>query len=196
MRRFKKRHYLIVDNGVVKRSDNMVKAIIWVLLGGVFILGFLLGSMPIFTSVNAEKINASASNAVERAQSFFAGPPTDVPSPKDRISESDIQVLDDKVVINIQNPQWSRFLNTKSMDPVIDAGANAIQVAPNSSEDIQVGDIISYNSSMGTIIHRVIETGNDSDGWYAIVKGDNNPTADPSKVRFDQVKRVLVAIIY
>ena len=31
---------------------------------------------------------------------------------------------------------------------------------------------------------------------YFIMKGDNNPTSDPGKVRFSQMNRVLIAIIY
>jgi Fe-S-cluster formation regulator IscX/YfhJ len=42
----------------------------------------------------------------------------------------------------------------------------------------------------------VIETGEDSNGWYAIFKGDNNPIRDPSKVRFSQIRRIVVAVIY
>jgi uncharacterized protein (UPF0248 family) len=48
----------------------------------------------------------------------------------------------------------------------------------------------------GTIIHRVVKIGQDSEGWYAILKGDNLSQEDPEKVRFDQVQRVVVAIIY
>ncbi|MEM4397868.1 MAG: hypothetical protein QW757_04570 [Candidatus Woesearchaeota archaeon] len=84
------------------------------------------------------------------------------------------------------------------MDPVIDVGANAIQVIPKTEADIHVGDIISYVSDYadGIIIHRVIEIGYDEKGWYAIAKGDNNQRNDPGKIRFNQIKRVVVAIIY
>ena len=84
------------------------------------------------------------------------------------------------------------------MDPVIDKGANSIEITPSSSEVIAVGDIISYKSAYasGTIIHRVIEKGEDEQGVYFIVKGDNNSAADPGKIRFDQVQGVLVAVIY
>jgi hypothetical protein len=47
-----------------------------------------------------------------------------------------------------------------------------------------------------SIVHRVIEIGNDEDGWYAITKGDNNPTPDPWKIRFEWVRRITVAVIY
>ena len=119
-------------------------------------------------------------------------------SPYDRISENKILVENDKVIINIENPQWSRFTDTNSMDPVIDQGANAIQIVPNSYEEVHVGDIVSYESeySEGIIIHRVIETGYDDEGWYCLLKGDNNSRVDPGKIRFSQIQRIVIAIIY
>ena len=46
------------------------------------------------------------------------------------------------------------------------------------------------------IVHRVVRTGYDRNGWYAIAKGDNIEQPDPDKIRFDQINGVLVAIIY
>jgi hypothetical protein len=119
-------------------------------------------------------------------------------SPFDRIPEEDILVFQDHVKIKIDNPQWSTFTDTNSMDPIIDKGANAIQITPRNKEDVHLGDIISYKSpySNDIIIHRVQRIGYDHLGWYAITKGDNLEEEDPEKVRFEQVKRVLVAIIY
>lgn len=135
---------------------------------------------------------------VEQAKNLKAGlfGSEDVPSPKDRVQEDKIHVFPNQVLLDIRGAQWSRFTDTNSMDPVIDSGSNAIQVIPQSSDDIQVGDIISYDSEYGTIIHRVIETGKDKEGWYATAKGDNNPSPDPFKIRFKQIKRVVVGIIY
>ncbi|RME53117.1 signal peptidase I [Candidatus Woesearchaeota archaeon] len=84
------------------------------------------------------------------------------------------------------------------MDPVIDSGANAIEFVPTSEEDINVGDIISYTSpyTTGPVIHRVIDIGEDENGKYYILKGDNNPRADPGKIRFEDIQRVVLAIIY
>ncbi len=120
------------------------------------------------------------------------------PSPADRIKESQIHVYDDSVVIQVNDPEWSTFTDTNSMDPVIDKGANAIHVVPKSPDDLQVGDIVAYHSQYanGTIIHRIIDKGTDDQGTYFILKGDNNTTPDPGKVRFSQIKRVLIAIIY
>ncbi|MBI4016126.1 MAG: signal peptidase I [Candidatus Aenigmarchaeota archaeon] len=135
---------------------------------------------------------------VEQAKNLKSGlfGSEDVPSPKDRVPEDRIHVFPNQVLLDIRGAQWSRFTDTNSMDPVIDNGSNAIQIIPQSADDIQVGDIISYDSEYGTIIHRVAEVGNDKNGWYAIAKGDNNPTADPFKIRFSQIKRVVVGIVY
>ncbi|MBN2112024.1 signal peptidase I [Candidatus Woesearchaeota archaeon] len=119
-------------------------------------------------------------------------------SPSDWVGEDEIHVYSDRVVIDISNPQWATFTNTNSMDPVIDSGSNAIEIAPQSTKQLKVGDIISYESEYidGTVIHRIVDIGEDSNGWYCKTKGDNNPFEDPGKIRFGQIKRVLVAIIY
>jgi hypothetical protein len=124
--------------------------------------------------------------------------PKEVASPYDRIKEEQIHVYNDKVVIELNNAEWASFTNTNSMDPVLDEGANAIEVVPKSYNEIHAGDIVSYKSSYveGTIIHRVKSVGYDPEGWYAIMQGDNNPTEDPEKVRFEQIRRIVVAIIY
>ena len=103
----------------------------------------------------------------------------------------------DGVFIRLNNPQWAILADTNSMDPVFDAGSHLIQAFPTSAADIQVGDIVSYESPLNfVIVHRVIEIGNDDNGWYAIMKGDNNPRADPWKIRFDWVRRVTVMVVY
>lgn len=119
-------------------------------------------------------------------------------SPYDHIKESQIKVFNDKVIIDIQDPEWAAFTDTNSMDPVIDAGANAIEIIPKTEDQIHLGDIIAYNSvyADGSIIHRVTNIGQDKQGWYCKVKGDNNKLKDPGKIRFNQIQRVVVAIIY
>ena len=122
----------------------------------------------------------------------------DQPSPNDWIEEKDIFVTDDQVVIKIDNPKWASFTDTNSMDPILDDKTNAIEIVPQYPGQIEVGDIISYHGDYfkGVVIHRVIEKGVDDEGIYFILKGDNNQEPDPGKVRFDQVERVLVAVIY
>lgn len=119
-------------------------------------------------------------------------------SPGDWITEKDIHVYDNQIVIDLKDGQWAVFTDTNSMDPVLDEHANGIEIVPESADLISVGDIISYKSkySSGTIIHRVIEKGVDDEGVYFIMKGDNNKDRDPGKVRFEQVQRVLVGVLY
>lgn len=119
-------------------------------------------------------------------------------SPSDHIKESQIHVLEDKIILDIKDASWAKFTDTNSMDPVIDAGSNSIELKPKSSEDVKVGDIISYHSEYadGLIIHRVVEVGEDSTGWYVRVKGDNLEQKDPGKIRFSQIEGVVVGVIY
>lgn len=117
-------------------------------------------------------------------------------SPRDHITEDSIEVYNDRVVIRIDNAKWATFADTNSMDPVFDRGNNAIQIVPQSPDQIEVGDIITYRSGERLIIHRVVEKGIDGSGWYFIVQGDNNPTPDPDKVRFEDITRLVVAVVY
>jgi len=118
------------------------------------------------------------------------------PSPSNWIKEDQIQVSKNQVTLNIKNSIWAKFTDTNSMDPLIDINSNAIEILPESADDINVGDVISYQSAYGVIIHRVIEKETDNKGIYYITKGDNSPFKDSKKVRFDDVKGVVVAIIY
>ena len=168
-----------------------------VTLLSVFLLGAISGNLFTIAKSYGDD-HPGAPITAEQTLASLAGINPERDSPFDHIKESDIQVFDDKVILNLDNPQWARFTDTNSMDPVLDAESNAIEIIPKSPEDINVGDIISYQTKKmsGTIIHRVIEIGEDDDGWYARTKGDNNPTADPSKIRFSDVKRMVVAIVY
>ena len=126
----------------------------------------------------------------------FLGP-QDVPDPKDRIKETQIKVTKDKIEINQSGVIWSRIANTESMNPVIDQGHHALFVKPVKG-DLQVGDIISFireKDNKTNVMHRIIEIGNDEQGWYVITKGDNCFLSD-GKVRFKNIKKVLIGIIY
>ncbi len=46
------------------------------------------------------------------------------------------------------------------------------------------------------IVHRIVEIGNDDEGRYYILKGDNNRFADPGKIRYPQIRYVLIAVVY
>lgn len=158
-------------------------------------MAFLLGVLVTFASIGLSSVEIPAVQDLSLKNSAVLQA-KEQPSPYDWIQESDIEMYDNGVVLNIANPQWAVFADTNSMDPVIDAGAHAIEIIPTTPDEVHVGDIVSYSTPGATIIHRVIETGYDSNGWYAVFKGDNNPIKDPEKVRFSQIKRIVVAVIY
>ncbi|MFC1690893.1 signal peptidase I [Nanoarchaeota archaeon] len=119
-------------------------------------------------------------------------------SPADHISEDQIHVFNDKIIIDLTNAEWSTFTDTNSMDPLFDSGANGLEIIPETPDEIKVGDVVSYHSEIanGLVIHRVIEKDIDEQGVYFILKGDNNKTPDPEKVRFKDVSGIMVGILY
>lgn len=121
------------------------------------------------------------------------------PSPHDWVSQFDIHVERNRFWVAAPQGyelQWNVLADTNSMDPLLDESANAIQIVPQDARDIHIGDVISYETEFGIIIHRVVNIGQDENGWYAITRGDNVPIADPVRVRFSQIRRVLIAIVY
>ncbi len=121
----------------------------------------------------------------------------EINSPSDHVKEEQIKVYNDRVIIDLNNPQWAKFTDTNSMDPMIDAGTNSIEIKPK-LEDIHVGDIISYKPENVDyfIVHRIVEINEDEQGWYCKVKGDNLTNNDPGKIRFEQINGLVVALIY
>ena len=119
-------------------------------------------------------------------------------SPKDRITEDQIHIYSDRIVIDIEEASWATYADTNSMDPLLDIGANGIEIIPKSENDLHIGDIAAYQSksSQELIVHRIVEIKEDEQGKYFIFKGDNNKTEDIEKVRFNQIKYVLIGIIY
>jgi hypothetical protein len=159
-------------------------------------MAFLLGAVVTISFVGLSAVEIPALQSLSLQNSEIALTAKERDSPHDWIKEQDITLYKDGVSIDIQNPQWAVFADTNSMDPIIDAGAHAIEIVPKTPDEVHVGDIVSYQSGSSTIIHRVIKTGYDNDGWYAEFKGDNNPIKDPNKVRFHQIRRIVVAVIY
>lgn len=169
----------------------MGKIRLFVLILAVFSLGWLL--------------NTALTNIVyydtEKPLNIGFMPLTGSPellSPSDHIKESQIHVLDDRIIIDAPGANWAAFTDTNSMDPFLDETSNSIEIKPQDPDDIEPGDIISYRSGItgDLIVHRVISKGTDNYGTFYIMKGDNNPAQDPEKVRFEQVHGVLIGIIY
>lgn len=116
-------------------------------------------------------------------------------SPFNWLNEEDIIILHDKVILNIKNASLSRYADSGSMIPVLDKGTNGIRIKPESEKDIHIGDIITYEKQGDLIVHRVVDIGEDEQGVYFIMKGDNNELSD-GKVRFKDIKYVTIALVY
>jgi hypothetical protein len=144
---------------------------------------------------SADRNGGAKGNVMEQ---LFSDKAPEVASPCSRIKASQIFVTSEKIEIDFKDAEWAMFTDTNSMDPVLDSDSYAIEYVPKSEAELCVGDIASYSpkSADGTIIHRIVEMGTDDEGWYAVFKGDNLPYNDPDKVRFSQIKRVVVGIIY
>src|SRR3989338_6680258 len=112
----------------------MNKLSIGVLLILAFSIGYLVAD-PSVVSAPSEAIAANIEGkAIERI------------SPQDHVKESQIIVLEDKVILDIKDVSWTTFTDTNSMDPLLDTGSNGIEIKPKSIEDIKIGDVISYHS--------------------------------------------------
>ncbi len=120
-------------------------------------------------------------------------PPSE--GPGDWVKEENIHVYENAIVIDIEGASLSRYAPTGSMKPLIDAGSNGIRIIPTNQEQINVGDIITFEKNNELIVHRVIEKGADEQGAYFITKGDKNNVTD-GKIRFKDIKYVTIAIIY
>lgn len=118
--------------------------------------------------------------------------------PADRIKDADINVFGESVRIDIKNAKWRRYIDSNSMDPLIDEDAITIEIRPKNANEIKIGDILAYRmEGYGyAFVHRVIEIGDDENGAYFITKGDNYYKEDPDKVRFSQIEGIVVGILY
>ncbi len=170
-----------------------------------FLLGVLITlTLNAITETTATEIPANENPFQENTYSnnIYRETPyegiRDIPSPQDYIQQEQIQVFRDRVIINTENIKWAAFEDTKSMLPYINKDSHALQIEPACPEEISVGDIVSYKSNYadGIIIHRVVHKDIDEQGPYFILRGDNNPSNDPGKIRCEQIQRRLIAIIY
>jgi len=164
------------------QRGGLISIIVLILI---FIAGFFSNSL------------ISHINNIDATQPYSTNT-NELKSPYDHIKEEEIDVMVDKVVLNIKNATWAKFTDTNSMDPVIDKGANSIELLPKLENEIHIGDIISYKAEFteGYVIHRVVDIRKDEEGTYYITKGDNNKNIDPNKVRFEQIRGLVVAVVY
>jgi hypothetical protein len=118
-----------------------------------------------------------------------------VEGPGDFVKEEMIYANGSSVTIAIKNPMLFRYDDSGSMQPVLGASVNGVGFKPLSPAQIHVGDIINFQSNGLFIVHRVVEKGQDEQGVYFITRGDNSDVAD-SKIRFEDIDGVVVALIY
>jgi len=126
---------------------------------------------------------------------FGATYSNNVEAPSNWVSREEIVVLDNQVIIQVSDVRLSSYAPTGSMKPVFDEGANGIRIKPKSPDSIQEGDIVSFRTDYGLIVHRVIEKGVDNRGEYFITKGDNSNVND-GKIRFEDIEYVTIGVIW
>ena len=174
----------------------MKKLLIYALIG--FIAGFLVSFFVIpdgnvTGEVIAEEPVITSTTTIPYSE--IVG--SERKSPSNRVETDDIKLYKNQVRIYMDDLNIARFNDTNSMDPFIDEDAHAIQKNVTSKDDVFVGDIVAYEDPEGhLILHRIVDISEDSDGWYAIFKGDNNAFVDYDKVRFEQLKYIVVGIFY
>jgi len=115
--------------------------------------------------------------------------------PSNYVENKEIIIYPEEVVIKLKGAQLSSYDSTGSMLPTLGENVNGITIKPESEEDVNVGDIISFRKGDKIIVHRVVEKGIDEQGVYFITKGDNSPTND-GKIRFVEIERIVVGLIY
>ena len=119
----------------------------------------------------------------------------DASSPSGWVFDEDIIVFDDYIILRIANATLSRYAPSGSMKPVLDVGMSGIRIVPENSDQIEVGDIVSFRFGGKLIVHRVVEKGLDEEGIYFITQGDNNIFSD-DKIRFEDIEYVTVGVIW
>lgn len=158
-------------------------------------LFFLAGFLSCFLLISFSAFGLLATGTENPLGFGFSGVQyNNASSPGDWVKTSQIALTENSIVIKIPNASLSSYAPTGSMKPVFDSGANGIRIIPNSAEDINVGDIITYGNE--NIVHRVIETGIDENGYWFMAKGDNNVYADSQKIRFEDIRYVTIGILY
>lgn len=156
------------------------------------VLVFLAGFLSSHTYIQMKGSPVTLTGFV----SMVPSPDSNLTSPQDHIKPRQIHVLNDRVIIKLNGTSWAKFTDSGSMVPVLDEHANSLEIKPESPTQVRRGDIISYRTPEGLIIHRVIDTGQDSMGWYAVTKGDKSSMPDPYLVRFQDITGIVVGIFY
>lgn len=158
------------------------KLLIACVLALVFCTGFLTSYLANSAYINKES-------------PFLIGFGSTKLGPGNWISEDKILVDDNKVCIYVKNAVLSEYADSGSMLPTLGEYANGIKIVPENPEQIKIGDIISFQQGNIMIVHRVVDKGQDKNGYWFVTKGDNNLQTD-GKVYWKDIKYVTVGLIY
>jgi hypothetical protein len=153
----------------------------------------------VLTGILVALIVGFISYTTASAEKPYSDSTNNLSTPTDRVQLNQIQVNGNKLTLTFNKDLYlSEYAATKSMLPLFDKGHNGIEFIPETSRDIKIGDIVAYQSNIvpGLIVHRIIDINQDNEGIYFVSKGDNNQTIDPEKIRFSQVKFILIGVLY
>ena len=110
--------------------------------------------------------------------------------PQSRISIDQISVTPLEVTINQRGLHYGILPSTGSMLPALPSGSTVL--FHNDVEDVRVGDIVQADNGICAVTHRIYSINN---GSY-ILKGDNNPIPDPCLYAQEDIKSIIVGVIY
>ncbi len=116
-------------------------------------------------------------------------------APQSRISNEEILILEDKIILSIENTTLVSYEDSDSMSPLLNNQTKGIRIKPGSESELFVGDIISFRENGRLIVHRIIEIGMDVNGTYFVTRGDNSSFLD-RKIRFNEIEYVTIGILW
>ena len=144
-------------------------------------------------------INQEPQSVEQYGHAGVDGSGTERPSPKGRVPMENIEFTQRSITITFPfDIEIAYLADTNSMEPVLDYESLIIQKKVETDEDIedlQAGDIASYQAMGGRLFHALTDIEEDSEGWMAHAKGYNNKTRDPFRLRKNNIKAVYVGHI-
>jgi len=155
-------------------------------IGMLFVLSFVMGFFSYY-SINFLYVDINSP--------FLVSALEEEKQPGNWVNQNQIEILPDKVVLYVPNAVMIEYAPTGSMLPTLGEISNGINIKPESSSQINEGDIIGFKKGDDLIVHRVISKGEDGEGVFFITKGDNNTETD-GKVYFQDIEYVTVALVY
>ncbi len=108
-----------------------------------------------------------------------------------------INYVDKKIEITGECLSVDNVFGSGSMAPTFGENHSLIVDHCFNQSDIQIGDIICYDNNIDhSQSHRVFDIKEDSNGWYAVTKGDNSFWKDDYKVRLSDIDGIVMGVLY